>query len=134
VPGIVFTGAVPHADMPGWLASADIGVAPFDPVKHAPLRLGFYWSPLKIFEYMAAGLPVVAPALPRLSRLIESGREGLLYDALDPRALDRALQTLGDEAARRRMGAAARARVVRDFSWDAHCAALDARLRALVQP
>ena len=133
VPGIVFTGAVPHADMPGWLASADIGVAPFDPVKHAPLRLGFYWSPLKIFEYMAAGLPVVAPALPRLSRLIESGREGRLYDALDPRALDLALQTLGDEAARRRMGAAARARVVRDFSWDAHCAALDARLRGLVR-
>jgi glycosyltransferase involved in cell wall biosynthesis len=132
VPGVVFTGAVPHEAMPGWLAAADIGVAPFDPVKHAPLRLGFYWSPLKIFEYMAAGLPVVAPALPRLNRLVESGREGLLYDASDPRALDQALQALGDEATRRRMGAAARARVVGDFSWDAHCAALDARLRPLV--
>ena len=44
------------------LAAADIGVAPFDLGAHAPLALGFYWSPLKIFEYMAAGLPVVAPA------------------------------------------------------------------------
>ena len=47
--------------MPACLAAADIGVAPFDVAAHAPLALGFYWSPLKIFEYMAAGLPVVAP-------------------------------------------------------------------------
>jgi len=81
---------------------------------------------------MAAGLPVVAPALDRLNRLVAHGREGLLYDASDPRALDRTLVALADPALRRRLGAAARARVVRDFSWDGHCAALDVRLRALV--
>jgi glycosyltransferase involved in cell wall biosynthesis len=134
VPGILFTGAIAHDRLPPCLAAADIGVAPFDPARHGPLRLAFYWSPLKIFEYMAAGLPVVAPALPRLSRLVEHGREGFLYDPGDPRALDRALVTLADPALRRRMGAAARERVVRDFSWEAHCAALDARLRALVRP
>ena len=132
VPGIVFTGAVPHADLPAALAAADIGVAPFDPTRHGPLQLAFYWSPLKIFEYMAAGLPVVAPKLPRLARLVEHGREGLLYDPADPRALDRALLELADPDLRQRLGAAARARVVRDFSWDAHCAALDARLRQVV--
>jgi glycosyltransferase involved in cell wall biosynthesis len=132
VPGIVFTGAVPHAELPASLAAADIGVAPFDPTRHGPLQLAFYWSPLKIFEYMAAGLPIVAPALPRLARLVEHGREGLLYDPADPRALDRALVALADPDVRRRLGAAARERVVRDFSWDAHCAALDTRLRALV--
>jgi glycosyltransferase involved in cell wall biosynthesis len=134
VPGVQFTGAVPHAQLPACLAAADIGVAPFDPARHNPLRITFYWSPLKVFEYMAAGLPVVAPALPRLGRLVEPGREGLLYDPADPRALDRALTALADPATRRRMGAAARDRVVRDFSWAAHCAALDARLRALVTP
>lgn len=132
VPGVVFTGAVPHAELPASLAAADIGVAPFDPTRHGPLQLAFYWSPLKIFEYMAAGLPVVAPALPRLSRLVEHGREGLLYDPRDPRALDRTLVALADPAIRRKLGAAGRERVVRDFSWDAHCAALDRRLRALV--
>ena len=131
VPGVSFTGALPHADLPAALAGADIGVAPFDPTKHAPLQLGFYWSPLKIFEYMAVGLPVVAPALPRLRRLVEHEREGMLYDAADPRGLDRALTALADPAVRRRMGAAARERVVRDFSWAAHCAALDRRLQRL---
>ncbi|MFI5177433.1 MAG: glycosyltransferase [Vicinamibacterales bacterium] len=132
VPGVTFTGAVPHARLPAALASADIGVAPFDPTRHGPLQLTFYWSPLKIFEYMAAGLPVVAPALPRLAQLVAHGREGVLYDPVDPRALDRALVALADPAVRRRMGAAARDRVVREFSWDAHCAALDERLRALL--
>jgi len=131
VPGVIFTGAVPHAAMPASLAAADVGVAPFEPARHGPLQLTFYWSPLKIFEYMAAGLPVVAPALPRLRRLVEHEREGLLYDPADPRALDRALVALADPAVRRRLGTAARERVVRDFSWDAHCAALDTRLREL---
>jgi glycosyltransferase involved in cell wall biosynthesis len=133
LPGVTFTGALPHDRLPAALAAGDIGVAPFDPLRHRPLRLGFYWSPLKVFEYMAMGLPVVAPALPRLKRLVEHRHEGLLYHLDDPRALDRALVQLADGDLRRRMGAAARARVVRDFSWAAHCAALDRRLRKLVR-
>jgi glycosyltransferase involved in cell wall biosynthesis len=134
VPGVIFTGAVPHDRMPAYLAAADIGVAPFDPARHQPLQLGFYWSPLKVFEYMAAGLPVVAPSLPRLAQLVGHDREGWLYDPSDPRALDRALVALADEPVRRRLGDAARERAVRDFSWTAHVTALDARLRALVRP
>lgn len=133
VPGVQFTGALPHDRLPAALAAADIGVAPFDPGRHGPLQLGFYWSPLKIFEYMAVGLPVVAPALPRLTRLVEDGREGVLYDPADPRGLDRALLELVDPSVRRRLGEAARTRVVRDFSWAAHCRALDGRLRQLVR-
>jgi glycosyltransferase involved in cell wall biosynthesis len=131
VPAVSFTGALPHSTLPACLTAADIGVAPFDPARHPPLQISFYWSPLKVFEYMACGLPVVAPALPRLARLVEHAREGWLYDPADPQGLDRALVALADPALRRDLGAAARARVVRDFSWQAHCRALDARLRTL---
>lgn len=132
VPGITFTGAVPHDQLPQCLAAADIGVAPFDPARHKPLSLGFYWSPLKIFEYMSAGLPVVAPRLTRVASLVGDGEEGLLYDPADPRTLDATLVRLTDRALRERLGRAARARAVAQYSWRAHCAALDERLRALI--
>ena len=59
---------------------------------HPPLQLAFYWSPLKVFEYMAAGLPVVAPAHPA--------------PGADPRAGARApaLRPAGAPGARRRAG------------------------------
>jgi glycosyltransferase involved in cell wall biosynthesis len=132
VPGVTFTGAIPHAQLPQCLAAADIGVAPFDPGKHKPLALGFYWSPLKIFEYMSSGLPVVAPRLPRIAHLVGDNEEGLLYDPADPRTLDAALVRLTDHTLRDRLGRAARIRAVAQYSWRAHCVAIDARLRALV--
>lgn len=124
---IVLTGALPHDRMPAALAAADIGVAPFDPGAHAPLSLGFYWSPLKIFEYMAAGLPVVAPRLDRIASLVGDGVEGVLYDPRDSSHASRladAVLTLTAPERRKALGAAARARAVRDYSWDAHCRAL----------
>jgi glycosyltransferase involved in cell wall biosynthesis len=125
VPGILITGAVPHAAMPAALAAADVGVAPFDLGAHAPLSLGFYWSPLKIFEYMAAGLPVIAPASDRIPSLVAHGREGILYDPRDPGALAAALEQMMDSPLRASLGAAARERAVRDYSWSAHCRALE---------
>jgi glycosyltransferase involved in cell wall biosynthesis len=130
--GIVFTGSVPHERMPVALAAADVGVAPFDVAQHSPLTLGFYWSPLKIFEYMASGLPVVAPAIPRLQSLVADGVEGVLYEPATPPALAAALAALEDAARRSALGAAARDRAVREYSWQAHCRALDAALRRLL--
>lgn len=131
IPDVLFTGAVPHDRLPAYLAAADLGVAPFEPHRHPPLALGFFWSPLKVFEYLASGLPVVAPRLPRLTKLIEHAREGWLYDPNDPWGLEEALAALADAGLRAHLGAAARARAVRDFSWQAHCRALDERLRTL---
>ena len=130
---IVFTGAISHDHMPACLAAADIGVAPFDIAAHAPLALDFYWSPLKIFEYMAAGLPVVAPDIPRLRRIVAHEREGILYQESDPDGLAVALERLAESAPDvARLGAAARDRVVREFGWDIHCRKLDEAIRRVV--
>ena len=124
LPNVLFTGAVPHAQMPAILAQADVGVAPFEIGAHEPLSLGFYWSPLKMFEYMAAGLPVVAPAVDRIPTLVAHEREGLLYDPAQRGSLAAALERLMDPALRRQLGAAGRERAVREYSWKAHCAAI----------
>jgi glycosyltransferase involved in cell wall biosynthesis len=75
-------------------------------------------------------LPVVAPAIDRIAGLVCHDREGILYDSSDPAGLAGALERLTDPALRRRIGIAARERAVREYSWSAHCRALDAAIRA----
>jgi alpha-maltose-1-phosphate synthase len=116
-------------EVPASLAAADAGVAPFDVTAHPPLQWEFHWSPLKIFEYMASGLPVVAPRIERLTRIVRDGREGLLYDPAQPGALASAIERLTNPALRSELGAAARARAVDQFSWRRHCQALDRAIR-----
>lgn len=107
LPGTVRPDAVP-----GWLARMDIAVAPY--AGDQP----FYFSPLKIYEYMAAGLPVVASRVGDLARVVRHGRTGLLCPPGDPAALADALAELaGDPQAARRMGQAGRGIVLRDHTW-----------------
>ena len=110
-----------------------MGVAPFDLEAHAPLReFGFYWSPLKVFEYMACGLPVVTIDVHPLNMIVRSGQEGVLYPSGDVVALAQRIKELAaDREARERMGASGRERVVAHYSWRAHCEALDGILRRI---
>lgn len=129
----VFSGPQPHERVPALLSLADIGVAPFDLASHAPLaEFGFYWSPLKVFEYMAMALPVVTIDIPPLNEIVRDGSEGLLYPTGDVDGLISALGRLATDAElRNRLGASARQRVVANYSWQAHCAALDVILRKI---
>lgn len=114
---IEWTGAVAEALVPRALARMDIAVAPY------PALPDFYFSPLKLFEYMAAGLPVVTTAVGDLPQLVEDGRTGVLVPPDDPRALARAIARLAADPERcRRLGAAARARVIERHSWQATAA------------
>ncbi len=109
---IHFSGAVPAEEMPLHLASLDIAVAPY------LSSVGFYFSPLKVYEYMACGLPVVASATGQLNELITDGENGLLYEAGNVRELTDALIRLADNGAlRKKLGTAARTTVVNNHSW-----------------
>jgi glycosyltransferase involved in cell wall biosynthesis len=131
VEGITFTGALDHERMPACLSAADIGVAPFDVLAHPALLQDFYWSPLKIFEYMASGLPVVTPRIARLEHIVRDEREGILYDAANAGSLTHALEQLLDPDLRSRLGAGARSRVVSHFSWEEHCRKLEHAIQAM---
>lgn len=110
--GVQFTGPVQAAEVPGLLASMDAGVAPY------PALEQFYFSPLKIYEYMAAGLPVVASRLGQIEQLIESGKDGLLVSPGDSCALAHALlQLRRDSQLCRRLGVAARATILNGHTW-----------------
>ena len=108
------TGAVDPDEVPGLLASMDVAVAPY------PVGGGFYFSPLKVYEYLAAGLPVVASRVGQLRKLIVSGENGVLCPPGDAEALAGALLALRrSPGLGRRLGERGRARVIRDHSWDA---------------
>lgn len=113
------SGAVPPAEVPGLLASMDAAVAPYPA---PPPGETFYFSPLKLFEYMAAGLPVVGTAVGSVARVIRDGYNGLLVPGVESRELAghiaAALGRLADDAPlRARLGAAARQIVLRDHTW-----------------
>jgi glycosyltransferase involved in cell wall biosynthesis len=96
------------------------------------MRLGFYWSPLKVFEYMATGLPVVTLDVPPLAEIVRPGQEGLLFAEGDVDALAAHVSALLAHPDRaRRMGEAGRERVVARFSWQRHCGELEAILESL---
>jgi len=132
---VIFTGRLPYPEMPRYLAVADLGVAPFEPARHAALRhFGFYWSPLKIFEYGAMGLPTVCPAIPPLDSIVRDGREGRLYPVGDHAGLVAAITALlASPEGRRAMGASARRRASEEWSWAAHCRGLDRILQCLTR-
>jgi len=109
---VVFTGAVEHRRMPILLGLMDVAVAPFRPMEE------FYFSPIKLFEYMAAGALVVASDVGQIANVIEHGREGLLYPAgsIDELAatLERALSSSDWRAV---MASNARRLVRERFTW-----------------
>lgn len=122
----VFTGAVPHAAIPAYLAAADLTIAPYR------AQPDFYFSPLKIVESLAAGRPVVAPRIGQIESLIEDGVTGILYPPDDIDACVSAIrQLLDDPCLRGRLGATAAARATARWDWArlidhvlAHAAAL----------
>ena len=129
-----FVGAVPYDDMPSYLRNAQIGVAPYQPSRLDQMKLGFYWSPLKIFEYMAMGLPVVTLDTPPLREIVRPGEEGLVFREADTESLARGLATLlKDSDLSQKMGEACRKRVVAHFSWRRHCQQLETILSAMVE-
>ncbi len=111
---IVFLGELPPDDLPGWLASVSICVAP---QRHE----GFGLVPL---EAAASGTPVVAARSGAADLIIEDGRTGLLVDAGDLDALTAAMERMmRDDALRTAMAEAARRRAVENFGIDRETAA-----------
>jgi glycosyltransferase involved in cell wall biosynthesis len=109
---VEMTGAVDPAGVPALLHRMHVAVAPYPPLEQ------FYFSPLKVYEYLAAGLPVVATREGELPTALDEGRLGVLVPPGEPVALADALARLRDDPAeRRRLGRAGRDAAVRHHDW-----------------
>ncbi|HMJ88360.1 MAG TPA: glycosyltransferase family 4 protein [Candidatus Acidoferrum sp.] len=111
---VKFLGGVPPHKIPSLLASFDVAVAP------VPQLNGYYASPLKVFEYMAAGLPIIASRIGQIEEVLKDGATAILVPPGDKEALAQALYDLVESPdTRHRLGEAARAQALAAHSWDA---------------
>ncbi|MBK7951871.1 MAG: glycosyltransferase family 4 protein [Deltaproteobacteria bacterium] len=123
------TGAVDPAEVPRWLARMDVGTAPY------ARNEGHYFSPLKIVEYQAAGLPVVASGAGQVRDLVRDGIDGWLVAPGDARTLaDRVARLRADPDGARTMGSRGREHVLATRTWDAVLARILDALRETIRP
>ena len=119
-----FTGVVPHHELPRLLSTMDVAVV------LARADQPFHYSPLKVAEYLAAGLPVVAPAVRQLTERLGDDQDAVFFEPGDVAGLASILSALaGDPVRRDRLGSAAR-RAAAEWSWDRQVERVVAKLAA----
>ncbi len=109
---VEFTGWLPLEEISKHLGTADIAVAPFSKLK------SFHFCPVKILEYMATGLPVIASEEGEVSTMLDGGRCGILVPPgeIEPLA-NEIVRLAGDSDLRRDLGTAAQQRVEEHYDW-----------------
>jgi glycosyltransferase involved in cell wall biosynthesis len=133
-PNVQFIGEIAHKHLPAWLKMSDLAVLPFAIEQHRYLELGFYWSPLKLFEAMAMQIPVLTLNHKRLITLLGTDDPDFFYDGsvqdLSAKIIPAVekLPFLAEKSMR------FRARVVKEFSWEVHGNKLNAWLFEIANP
>jgi glycosyltransferase involved in cell wall biosynthesis len=114
---VVFTGSVPHDEVPAYLGAIDVALIP---------RAVEYASPLKLFEYMAAGKAIVAPRQDNLLEVLTEDVDALCFHPEDAIDMEEALvKTVSDSGLRSRLGEQARRTIDRQrLTWDGNAARL----------
>jgi glycosyltransferase involved in cell wall biosynthesis len=106
------TGFLDYKDIPGAINIMDIALAPYHSIDH------FHFSPLKVFEYMGMGKPVISPNLGQCSELIETDVNGVLIQENTNEALMQAIVDLvNNENKRKLLGKNAREFIAENYTW-----------------
>ena len=123
---VTTTGLVPPAEVMGRLQTASVLVLP----NTASAISERYTSPLKLFEYLTLGRPIVASDLPSIREVLTDGRSALLVAPGDPSALAGAFGRLRSDATLGAALGAEAAALAPRFTWDARAERLEAALLA----
>ena len=109
---VIFAGYVEYEKMPEYVAAMDIVLAPY------PNLPFFYYSPVKIFEYLAAGKAVVTTRIGQIAEIITDGVDGILCEPDDlTEMLTRVEQLITQPKMRKKIGEAARQTILNKHLW-----------------
>jgi glycosyltransferase involved in cell wall biosynthesis len=125
---VTFAGGVAHQDVPNYVAAMDVATAPY------PALDDFYYSPLKLFEYMAAGRAVVASRVGQVAEVVVDGVTGLLFEPGDRAGLVSCIRRLQDNAElRKELGRNAHV-ACSARTWNQNAAQVIDRVEQLIHP
>ena len=111
---VIFTGRVPHSEVPDFIAAADIAVSPVSPLPFFKLS-----SPIKQLEYMAMAKPVVATEeIPEQEEILKESGAGILASFTPEAIADAIIELLDDPERATEMGRRGREWVVKNRSYD----------------
>lgn len=112
---VSLAGRIPYANVPRWLAQSDIGLIPWQ----GPDKFPTHVIPTKLFEYMGAGLPVVASDLPTIRRFMDGLDCGFLAEPANPEKFAGLIEyLLSHPAEAKRMGENGRRAVEGRYHWE----------------
>jgi glycosyltransferase involved in cell wall biosynthesis len=120
---VIFTGQIDHTKVPELMSIADVAVVPSAPI---PANRGGTGTPLKLFEYMAAGKAIVTTAYDQSAEVIQHDHNGLLVEAGNVDGFAGAiLSLLNDAEERDRLGRNARQQAIKHYSWEQYTKQLE---------
>jgi glycosyltransferase involved in cell wall biosynthesis len=121
---VTITGILPHEEVPLYINKMDVCVIP----KHAN-----YTSPVKMFEYMAMGKAVLAPAYESIQEVIRSGENGVLFKPDNRESFCNSLeQLLMDQNVLKSLGDAAKKDIFANYTWRHNAEMIEWKVRELI--
>jgi glycosyltransferase involved in cell wall biosynthesis len=122
-----FVDRVPNCEVPFWIRACDVVTIPWPWTEFS----AYFTSPLKLFEYMAAGVPIVATDLPSMREVLRHRENAWLVEPDNPKALAQGIErALSDAELAARIGRQAR-EDVRQYTWEQRAEKITAFVRAL---
>jgi glycosyltransferase involved in cell wall biosynthesis len=123
---VIFTGLIPHSEVPAHIDACDILVSPH---VRMPDGSAFFGSPTKLFEYMAMGKAIVASALDQIADVLEDGRSAMLVSPGSVTETARAIKTLAQNPElRSKLGSTAAEVARQTYTWRANAERLLAKI------
>lgn len=111
---VIITGLLPFNEVPKYLAACDVLVSPFKSIDKST----FFNSPIKTFEYMAMGKPIVTTNIGQLADICLDENNSLVMEENNPNSLaEKVFKILGDPQLANQLGKNAREFVVKNYSW-----------------
>ncbi len=107
---VVLTGQIEHSQVAASIQAMDICLLPYEQTE------SFYFSPLKLFEYMACAKSVLARGIGQIQKVMEDGQSGMLYETMEE-AQEKLKMLIENSDVRKRLGENARRKILESYTW-----------------